>query len=99
MKLENIEATSGVVVESKKSIEVAKLGWTGTNKFRKTILNFVGDKVVIKDSTLSDLQIDPTQSEVVFQSKAHVFDGSSFTLERTTMTNIKDSTVKTAEET
>jgi hypothetical protein len=36
---------------------------------------------------------------VLFQSKAHVFDGSSFSLERTAMTNIKDSTVKTAPET
>jgi len=97
--LENIETTSGVAVESKKEVTISNLQWKGTNIFRKTILNLVGDQVVVKDSALVELQIDPTQSEVLFQSKAHVFDGSSFSLERTAMTNIKDSTVKTAPET
>ena len=88
--LENIETTSGVAVESKKEVTISNLQWKGTNIFRKTILNLVGDQVVVKDSALVELQIDPTQSEVLFQSKAHVFDGSSFSLEGTTMTNIKD---------
>ena len=94
--LENIAATSGVAVEAKKEVAISKLTWQGSNSFRRTVLNLVGDKVTVADSSLAALEIDPTQSEVVFQSKAHVFDGSSFSLERTAMTNIKDATVKTA---
>jgi hypothetical protein len=60
VSLENIECTSGVGVESKKEVAISNLQWKGKNIFRKAIMNLVGDKVTVKDSSLVDLQIDPT---------------------------------------
>jgi hypothetical protein len=60
--LENIEATSGIGVEAKK-VEVSSLTWSGVNNFRKSIIDMVGDTILMQESSLDNLNVDPLGSD------------------------------------
>ena len=62
---ENIEATSGMGVEAK-DVEVSSLKWSGVNKFRKSIINMVGDRILMQESSLDNLNVDPLEPEIFF---------------------------------
>jgi hypothetical protein len=88
--IKDISVTSGLAIESEGAVSVSNLKLAGTkNNLRKGLLKMKGGAVVITDSSIENISIDPLSEEVVLESS-----GSQFKVQNLSMANIMNTKVR-----